>query len=333
MSEGENALLEADKEEPELEISFKDNSLAQSLFGEHNSNLRLIERIFPVEISSSGARLTIRGRNDDVNIVSGLLKSLHELQLSGYKLSPFDIDRATKIIREDPQSHLQDIFLEKIYVSPKKRVISPKSINQKKYVDAIRKNDIVFGIGPAGTGKTYLAMAMAVASLLKGEVKRIILTRPAVEAGEKLGFLPGDLVEKVNPYLRPLYDALHDMVEFNEVKEMLEKDIVEVAPLAFMRGRTLNDSFVILDEAQNTTSEQMKMLLTRLGVGSKAIITGDITQIDLPSEKISGLVESRSILKDIEGIVFIDFNDRDVVRHRLVQDIVNAYEKLKKKLS
>ena len=323
--------METDKDDPDLDIGFKDNSLAQSLFGEHNSNLRLIEKVFPVEICSSGARLTINGNKDDVIAVNRLLKSLHELQLSGYKLSPFDIERAAKILREEPGSRLQDIFLEKIYVSPKKRVISPKSINQKKYVDAIRKNDIVFSIGPAGTGKTYLAMAMAVSSLLKGEVKRIILTRPAVEAGEKLGFLPGDLVEKVNPYLRPLYDALHDMVEFNDVKDMLEKDIVEVAPLAFMRGRTLNDSFVILDEAQNTTSEQMKMLLTRLGVGSKAIITGDVTQIDLPTEKTSGLVESRRILKGIEGIVFIDFTDKDVVRHRLVQNIVNAYEKLKKK--
>lgn len=325
--------MEADRDEPDLEIGFKDNSLAQSLFGEHNSNLRLIEKIFPVEISSSGASLTISGNKADITAVNGLLKSLHELQLSGYKLSPFDIERATKIVRENPESRLQDIFLEKIYVSPKKRVISPKSINQKKYIDAIRKNDIVFGIGPAGTGKTYLAMAMAVSSLLKGEVKRIILTRPAVEAGEKLGFLPGDLIEKVNPYLRPLYDALHDMVDFNEVKDMLEKDIVEVAPLAFMRGRTLNDSYVILDEAQNTTSEQMKMLLTRLGAGSKAIITGDITQVDLPREKISGLVECRRILKGIEGISFIDFNDKDVVRHRLVQDIVNAYERLKKKLN
>jgi len=325
--------LEADRDEPDLEIGFKDNSLAQSLFGEHNSNLRLIEKVFPVEISSSGANLIISGSHDDIAIVNSLLKSLHELQLNGYKLSPFDIERATRIVREDPKSRLQDIFLEKICVSPKKRVISPKSVNQKKYIDAIRKNDIVFGIGPAGTGKTYLAMAMAVSSLLKGEVKRIILTRPAVEAGEKLGFLPGDLIEKVNPYLRPLYDALHDMVDFNEVKDMLEKDIVEVAPLAFMRGRTLNDSFVILDEAQNTTSEQMKMLLTRLGVGSKAIITGDITQIDLPMEKVSGLVESKRILKGVEGIVFIDFNDKDVVRHRLVQDIVNAYERLKKKLN
>ena len=319
--------MDADTGEPDLEISFQDNSLAQSLFGEHNSNLRLIEKVFSVDISSAGSHLRVHGQAEDVDAVGHLLKSLHELQLSGYKISSFDVERASSIFREKPETSLAEIFLEKIYVSPKKRIISPKSINQKKYVDAIRQYDVVFGIGPAGTGKTYLAMAMAVASLLKGDVERIILTRPAVEAGEKLGFLPGDLMEKVNPYLRPLYDALHDMIEFENVKEMLERDVIEVAPLAFMRGRTLNNSFVILDEAQNTTSEQMKMLLTRLGVGSKAIITGDVSQIDLPSEKISGLVECRKILNKIKGISFIDFEAKDVVRHRLVRDIVNAYDR------
>ncbi|MDT8318201.1 MAG: PhoH family protein [bacterium] len=319
--------MDADTGKPDLEISFQDNSLAQSLFGEHNSNLRLIEKVFSVEISSAGSHLRVHGLAENVHAARHLLKSLHELQLSGYKISPFDVERAASILREKPETSLAEIFLEKIYVSPKKRIISPKSINQKKYVDAIRQYDIVFGIGPAGTGKTYLAMAMAVASLLKGDVKRIILTRPAVEAGEKLGFLPGDLMEKVNPYLRPLYDALHDMMEFENVREMLERDVIEVAPLAFMRGRTLNDSFVILDEAQNTTSEQMKMLLTRLGIGSKAIITGDVSQIDLPLEKISGLVECRQILNKIKGISFIDFEAKDVVRHRLVRDIVNAYDR------
>jgi phosphate starvation-inducible PhoH-like protein len=319
--------LDADTGRPEIEISFQDNSLAQSLFGEHNSNLRLIEKVYSVDISAAGSHLRVKGGGEDIEAVDHLLRSLHDLQLGGYKISPFDVERASTIFRERPETSLAEIFLEKIYVSPKKRIISPKSINQKKYVDAIRQHDVVFGIGPAGTGKTYLAMAMAVASLLKGDVKRIILTRPAVEAGEKLGFLPGDLMEKVNPYLRPLYDALHDMIEFENVKEMLERDVIEVAPLAFMRGRTLNDSFVILDEAQNTTSEQMKMLLTRLGVGSKAIITGDVSQIDLPSEKISGLVECRKILNKIKGISFIDFEAKDVVRHRLVMDIVNAYDK------
>ncbi len=319
--------MEAECGESKLEVDFKDNRFVQSLFGEHNSNLRLIEKIFPVKISNVGSRLIIEGAEGDTDAVSGLFQSLHDIQKQGYMLSPFDVERAAAILRETPHSSLKDIFVDKIYVSPKKRVITPKSINQKRYVDAIRKCDIVFGIGPAGTGKTYLAMAMAVAALQREEVDRIILTRPAVEAGEKLGFLPGDLIEKVNPYLRPLYDALNDMMEFQKVKEFLERDIIEVAPLAFMRGRTLNDSFVILDEAQNTTSEQMKMFLTRLGVNSKAVITGDVTQIDLPSEKVSGLIDGKKILHDIHGISFISFNDKDVVRHRLVQDIINAYEK------
>ncbi len=312
-------------------MDFGDISLAQSLFGEHNSNLRLIEGKFPVKIGTTGSRLVIHGNERDAGVTARLIQSLYEIQQDGYRLTPFDVERAAEILKEDPECRLRDIFFERIYVSPKKRVIIPRSINQKRYIDAIRKYDIVFGIGPAGTGKTYLAMAMAVAALLRDEVERIILTRPAVEAGEKLGFLPGDLVEKVNPYLRPLYDALHDMLEFDRVKEMMEKDRIEVAPLAFMRGRTLNDSYVILDEAQNTTSEQMKMLLTRLGVGSKAIITGDVTQIDLPRDKVSGLVEGEKILKGIEGIAFIRFNEKDVVRHRLVQDIVIAYEKGRKR--
>jgi phosphate starvation-inducible PhoH-like protein len=231
-----------------------------------------------------------------------------------------------RILRSDRNAELKDIFLDTIYVSAHKRVISPKSINQKVYIDAIRSHDIVFGIGPAGTGKTYLAMAMALAALMKNQVTRMVLCRPAVEAGEKLGFLPGDLAEKVNPYLRPLYDALHDMVDFDRARRMLERGTIEVAPLAFMRGRTLNDSFIILDEAQNTTSEQMKMFLTRLGYNSKAVITGDITQIDLPSGKLSGLKEARVVLSAADGISFVYFTDRDVVRHRLVQKIIAAYE-------
>jgi phosphate starvation-inducible protein PhoH and related proteins len=213
-----------------------------------------------------------------------------------------------------------------VYVSAHKRIITPKSIHQKLYIDAIRHHDVVFGIGPAGTGKTYLAMAMALAALMKNQVTRMVLCRPAVEAGERLGFLPGDLAEKVNPYLRPLYDALHDMVDFDRARRMLERGTIEVAPLAFMRGRTLNDSFIILDEAQNTTSEQMKMFLTRLGYNSKAVITGDITQIDLPSGKLSGLKEARTVLSNTPGIAFVYFNERDVVRHRLVQAIITAYE-------
>jgi phosphate starvation-inducible PhoH-like protein len=232
-----------------------------------------------------------------------------------------------RILSRDHNAKLRDIFLDSIYVTAHKRIVTPKSLAQKEYIEAIRNYDIVFGIGPAGTGKTYLAMAMAIAELMKNNFHRMILTRPAVEAGEKLGFLPGDLAEKVNPYLRPLYDALHDMVDFERARKMLERGVIEVAPLAFMRGRTLNDSFVILDEAQNTTGEQMKMFLTRLGYGSKAVITGDVTQIDLPAGRTSGLKEARLILSGIAGIKFIDFSERDVVRHRLVRDIISAYDR------
>ena len=228
----------------------------------------------------------------------------------------------------DDRINLKEIFLDTVYITSKKSAVTPKSVAQKEYIDAIRKYDIVFGIGPAGTGKTYLAMAMAVSALTKGIVSRIILTRPAVEAGEALGFLPGDLAEKVDPYLRPLYDALHDMMRFDKASALMQKGIIEVAPIAFMRGRTLNDSFIILDEAQNTTSEQMKMFLTRIGFNSKAVITGDITQIDLPPERRSGLIESKDILQGIKGIQFVFFTKRDVVRHKLVQEIIRAYEEL-----
>jgi phosphate starvation-inducible PhoH-like protein len=233
-----------------------------------------------------------------------------------------------RILSADDRVKLKEIFLDKVYITSKKNTVTPKSRAQKEYIEAIRNYDIAFGIGPAGTGKTYLAMAMAVSALSKGIVSRIILTRPAVEAGESLGFLPGDLAEKVDPYLRPLYDALHDMMRFEKVAMLMQKGIIEVAPIAFMRGRTLNDSFVILDEAQNTTTEQMKMFLTRIGFNSKAVITGDITQIDLPAEKASGLVETKNILQGIEGIKFIFFTKKDVVRHKLVQEIIQAYEEL-----
>jgi len=238
------------------------------------------------------------------------------------------VEYAIRILSSDQSSSLKKIFMDRVYVGSGKTVIAPKSINQKAYIDSIRAYDIVFGIGPAGTGKTYLAMAMAVAALVKKEIKRIVLTRPAVEAGEHLGFLPGDLYEKVNPYLRPLYDALHDMMDFEDASRLLQKGVIEVAPLAFMRGRTLNDSFVILDEAQNATTEQMKMFLTRLGFSSKAVITGDVTQTDLPEGKTSGLIEAREILLGIEGIKFISFSREDVVRHPLVQEIIDAYDKL-----
>ncbi|HEV2170565.1 MAG TPA: PhoH family protein, partial [Candidatus Binatus sp.] len=255
-----------------------------------------------------------------------VIGELYDLLKRGYPVYPSDVEYAIRIIRGDRNAELKDIFLDTIYVSANKRVISPKSINQKIYIDSIRNHDIVFGIGPAGTGKTYLAMAMALAALMKYQVTRMVLCRPAVEAGEKLGFLPGDLAEKVNPYLRPLYDALHDMVDFDRARRMLERGTIEVAPLAFMRGRTLNDSFIILDEAQNTTSEQMKMFLTRLGYNSKAVVTGDVTQIDLPAGKLSGLKEASIVLGNTSGISFVRFNERDVVRHQLVQSIIKAYE-------
>jgi len=256
---------------------------------------------------------------------------LRSISAEGYALKPEDIRYAIKSTAIGHETSLKDLFLNNIPVSSKKRFIIPKTEVQGQYIEAMKNYDIVIGIGPAGTGKTYLAMAMAINALLKKQVSRIVLARPAVEAGEKLGFLPGDIYEKVNPYLRPLYDALFDMIEAEKASKFIERGIIEIAPLAFMRGRTLNDSFIILDEAQNTTSEQMKMYLTRLGFNSKTVITGDITQIDLPTGKVSGLVEAEKILSDIEGIKVIYFSERDVVRHKLVQEIVKAYEKYEKR--
>ena len=247
--------------------------------------------------------------------------------MQGYSLRPEDIRFAVRALSEGDSVSLKELFLNNIPVSSKRRFIIPKTENQKRYLDSIKEFDIVFGVGPAGTGKTYLAMAMAVHALVKKEVTRIVLARPAIEAGEKLGFLPGDIQEKVNPYLRPLYDALYDMMEAEKVMSLMERGVIEIAPLAFMRGRTLNDAFVILDEAQNTTTEQMKMFLTRLGFNSKAVITGDVTQIDLPSNRASGLVEVMKILEGIGGITFVSFSERDVVRHKLVQAIIKAYER------
>lgn len=309
-------------------LIFSDINLASQLFGEYNSNLKRIAELTDVSIHARGNTIFIQGDSIAENLAKKILKQLYGLLKDGYPIYPNDVEYAVRILSSDDRIKLKDIFLDTVYITSKKRPVIPKSQAQKEYIDAIRSSDMVFGIGPAGTGKTYLAMAMAVAAFSKGTVNRIILTRPAVEAGEALGFLPGDLAQKIDPYLRPLYDALHDMMQFEKVSNLIEQGVIEVAPLAFMRGRTLNDSFVILDEAQNTTSEQMKMFLTRIGFSSKAVITGDITQIDLPVDKPSGLIEAKDILQGIEGINFIFFSKKDVVRHGLVQKIIEAYEDL-----
>ncbi|MFH0728487.1 MAG: PhoH family protein [Pseudomonadota bacterium] len=311
-----------------FQLVFTDPQFAAQLFGENNSHLRRVADATGVTITARGATAFIRGEQIPVRLAGKVLSQLYGLIQEGYPVYPNDVDYAVTALSADDRISLKDIFLDTVFITAKKSAITPKSLAQKSYIDAMRKHDIVFGIGPAGTGKTYLAMAMAVSALSKGLVTRIILTRPAVEAGEALGFLPGDLADKVDPYLRPLYDALHDMMRFEKVSNLMQQGVIEVAPLAFMRGRTLNDSFIILDEAQNTTSEQMKMFLTRIGFRSKAVITGDITQIDLPTGKPSGLIESKNILQGIDGIEFVFFSKRDVVRHKLVQEIIRAYELL-----
>jgi len=305
----------------------QNEEITPSLFGELDKNLRLIEDLYSVQLSARGNKVQIEGNEQSVLQVELLLKQLTEMIGSGVITHKEDVSSAIRAFSADPASSLKEIFRETIAVSNRKRQVAAKNETQRKYIEAIKTHDIVFGIGPAGTGKTYLAMAMAVSALLRREVSRIILVRPAVEAGEKLGFLPGDLIEKVNPYLRPLYDALYDMIETEKANKLVERGDIEIAPLAFMRGRTLNDSFIILDEAQNTTSEQMKMFLTRLGFNSRTVVTGDVTQIDLPGGKGSGLVEVQTILEGIEGIRFVHFTHHDVVRHRLVQQIIRAYEK------
>jgi phosphate starvation-inducible PhoH-like protein len=299
---------------------------AESLFGTYDENLKQLETQFGVRIRTTGKELIVEGEPNDVARAEKVLDQLTGLMRGGYRLAKGDVKTAAQLVTQDGTVELSDYFLRSATKSAGKRQVVPKSVTQKRYLDAIEQHDIVFGIGPAGTGKTYLAMAQAVSFLLAKRVSRIILARPAVEAGEKLGFLPGDLQEKVNPYLRPLYDALYDMIETERAERLLERGTIEVAPIAFMRGRTLNDAFVILDEAQNTTSEQMKMFLTRLGFGSKAVVTGDVTQIDLPVGRTSGLVEAMKVVGNVEGISFVHFDDKDVVRHTLVQQIVKAYE-------
>lgn len=309
------------------EITFDNITMARELFGNHNYNLARISEATGVKIDSRGNTLIIKGDLENIILTERLLDQLYSLVQEKFSILPADIETAAAALRNDSTCSLKNIFLDTILTTFKKKNIAPRSPNQKLYVEAVRSNDIVFAIGPAGTGKTYLAMAMAVASLTKGEISRIILTRPAVEAGEALGFLPGDLSDKINPYLRPLYDALHDMLSIDRARELIDNGVIEIAPLAFMRGRTLNNAFIILDEAQNTTSEQMKMFLTRIGYSSRALITGDITQIDLPTGKKSGLVEAKKILQDISGLEFVFFNNDDVVRHRLVSRIIEAYDK------
>ena len=296
------------------------------LFGSYDINLKTFEGLFGVQIRTDGNMLLAEGDTVALAGLERVVRQLGALVAEGYQLSQQDVRRAAQLVIQDDRVQLRDYFVRVTVKPSSKRHVAPKSLNQRRYLEAIEHHDIVFGIGPAGTGKTYLAMAQAVAFLTAKKVTRIILARPAVEAGEKLGFLPGDLQEKINPYLRPLYDALYDMLDTDRVDRLLDRGTIEIAPLAFMRGRTLNDAFVILDEAQNTTSEQMKMFLTRLGFGSKAVITGDITQIDLPIGQTSGLVEVMRIVQRVDGIAFTRFDDRDVVRHPLVQKIVQAYE-------
>ncbi len=300
-----------------------------------------MEEALGIKAAIRGSKVFLHGNEKSVNKAERFIREFYIMNSNGNSISPEDIKFALKAMEESdlkdlpyspktPSPSLKEFFQSNIPVASKKKFIFPRSEAQRQYIEAIKKYDMVIGIGPAGTGKTYLAMAMAISALLNKQVNRIILARPAVEAGEKLGFLPGDLYEKVNPYLRPLYDALFDMMEAEKAYGLIEKGIIEIAPLAFMRGRTLNDSFIILDEAQNTTSEQMKMYLTRLGFNSKTVITGDITQIDLPPGKVSGLVETRTILKDIKGVHFVYFSEKDVVRHKLVQEIIKAYDKFEK---
>ncbi len=328
-----------------LELDLGEEKDLSLLYGRIDRTLKVLEETLGIEASLRGNKIFLQGNERSVNKAERFIKELHLINSNGYVISPEDIKYVIKAIddtdlgdsssqdktsQKSTKTSLREYFLSNIPVSSKKKFIVPRSETQKKYIDVIKQYDMVIGIGPAGTGKTYLAMAMAINALMKKQVSRIILARPAVEAGERLGFLPGDIYEKVNPYLRPLYDALFDMMEAEKAYSLIEKGIIEIAPLAFMRGRTLNDSFVILDEAQNTTSEQMKMYLTRLGFNSKTVITGDTTQIDLPTGKVSGLIEIEKILKDIKDLCFVYFSEKDVVRHKLVQEIIKAYENFEK---
>ena len=309
-----------------VKIRLKDKIDPHTLFGASDINLRIIGETLAIGVVARGHDIILEGPLQRIKAGEKVLHDLGSLIEEGYTIRPDDVEYLIRQSTRDEGFKLEEAFPESINLPSRKKLILPKSTVQAEYIKTISKYDIVIGIGPAGTGKTYLAMGMAVSALLKKEVNRIILARPAVEAGEKLGFLPGDMYEKINPYLRPLYDALYNMMETEKANRLIERGDIEIAPLAFMRGRTLNDSFIILDEAQNATSEQMKMFLTRLGFNSRVVVTGDITQVDLPSEKVSGLIEIQEILSNIRGIKFVYFTEKDVVRHKLVQDIIKAYE-------
>jgi len=311
---------------PTETLHFENARFAQQLFNNDSHNLQVLEENLGVKATSREGWIKLEGRAEDIERARQMFQLLEASAKSGSPVRSREFAHALNVIKHEGVSALQDLYAERIHTSTKKAHVTPKTVGQKKYIEAIRKHDVTLGIGPAGTGKTYLAMAMAVSALREEKVSRIILTRPAVEAGEALGFLPGDLYEKITPYLRPLHDALHDMLPAEEIQRHTERGVVEIAPLAYMRGRTLNHAFVILDEAQNSTTEQMFMFLTRLGINSKAVITGDVTQIDLPPHKQSGLLEAQRALRNTEGIALVEFQKRDVVRHPLVQRIIAAYE-------
>jgi phosphate starvation-inducible PhoH-like protein len=321
-----SAFSMSDKTAPLKRVILPEEGI-RALYGPYDENIKYLESLISVRINLRGNELIIEGDDPDVEVVETILEDFAALFEEGRRMSNDELKSAFRQIAEDRAYTLRDYFTKSRLNPSGKKQVTARSANQRRYIEAIEKHDIVFGIGPAGTGKTYLAVAVAVQALMQKRVNRIVLARPAVEAGEKLGFLPGDLQDKVDPYLRPLYDALFDLVDYEKVTRLLEKRVIEVAPLAFMRGRTLSDAFIILDEAQNTTSEQMKMFLTRIGFGSKAVITGDITQIDLPAGRRSGLVEAQRVVGRLEGIEFVYFNEKDVVRHRLVQMIIQAYDK------
>jgi phosphate starvation-inducible PhoH-like protein len=304
-----------------------DDEGTHTLFGTRDENLRMLEDEFGVKISSRGNEIYVQGTAENIKPVEKLLTQMQALIEQGYPLKKSDVSTSMRVLRDRPETNLIDFFTDDALQAAVRRVVTPRNVAQKLYLQAMQEFDITIAIGPAGTGKTFLAVAAAAAALSEKAIKRIVLCRPAVEAGERLGFLPGDIAEKVNPYLRPLYDSLYDIIGYEKVDKLMERDVIEIAPLAFMRGRTLNDAFIILDEAQNTTPEQMKMFLTRLGFGSKAVVTGDVTQVDLPEGKKSGLREARQILRNVDGIKFFEFTDKDVVRHPLVAKIVVAYDR------